>query len=69
MSKAAEAWRAKRRGNGAEMTRMEEGYARHVEKAREFSRAYDRECEWAGVTFAPEEIVELLRGCGYGCGD
>ena len=66
MSKAAETWKAKRRGNGAETTRMEEGYQRHIERAREFSRAYDRECEWDGVTFAPEEIVQLLKGCGYG---
>ena len=69
MSQIAETWRAKRRGNGAEMTRMEAGYQRHVERAREFAQAYDRECEWAGVTFAPEEIVRLLEECGYGCGD
>ncbi len=66
MTRIAETWRARRRGNGAEMTRMEEGYERHVERAREFSRVYDRECEWAGVTFAPDEVVELLERCWYG---
>lgn len=66
MSRIAETWRAKRRGNGAEMTKMEQGYQKHVDKAREFSRTYDRECELAGVTFAPEEIARLLEGCGYG---
>jgi hypothetical protein len=45
---------------------MEEGYQRHVDRAREFSRVYDRECEWAGVTFAPDEVVALLERCGYG---
>ena len=66
MTRIAETWWAKRRGNGAEMTRMEEGYQRHVDRAREFSRVYDRECELQGVTFTPDEIVALLERCGYG---
>jgi hypothetical protein len=66
VTRIAETWRAKRRGNGAEMTRMEEGYERHVERAREFSRAYDRAIELEGVTFAPDEVVALLESCGYG---
>jgi hypothetical protein len=45
---------------------MEEGYERHVERAREFSRAYDRAIELEGVTFAPDEVVALLESCGYG---
>jgi hypothetical protein len=45
---------------------MEEGYQRHVDRAREFSRVYDREIELAGVTFTPDEVVELLERCGYG---
>jgi hypothetical protein len=48
------------------MTGMEEGYQRHVDRAREFSRAYDRECELQGVTFTPDEVVALLERCGYG---
>lgn len=63
---AREALAAKRRGNGGEASRMMEGWRRKVSEAREYARRYDREIEWAGVTFAPEDVVELLKGLGYG---
>ena len=45
---------------------MEAGYRLHMDRVREQIRRYDREYQWSGVTFAPEDVVELLRGCGYG---
>jgi hypothetical protein len=57
---------AARSNPARESSRMLQGWREKVDRAKQFAARYDKECEWAGVTFAPEEIVELLQGCGYG---
>ena len=66
---ARETLAARRRGNGGEMSRMEIGYRLHMDRVRAEIRRYDLEQELAGVTFAPEDVVELLKGAGYGYDD
>lgn len=63
---ARETLAARRRGNGGEMSRMAIGYRLHMDRVRAEIRRYDREQELAGVTFAPEDVVDLLERAGYG---